>query len=302
MWNNMAMLLGTLGRTSNALEAYDTAFACPDYQFLDNEVKAGILAAKASIFNVMKQYEKAKKICDEAIGLNPKCAIAWSNKSHSFIGLEDYPRALIAAEKALKIDRNLYLAWLNKGDALFNMGNLVEAEKDYIKAMEFCSVNVLGGILTRLVDVQLKLGKSEDALVSIDKALQRSPNNAVFLNNKGYILLKLNKYEPSLRAFEKAIRINPQFANAWCNMGLALSYLYMFDKALTSYDKAIELNSQYAEAWFGKGSILLVLKRFPDAIDAYQNFIKSARPQDDKNVQWAKMQIRKLQGAINKQK
>ncbi len=59
------------------------------------------------------------------------------------------------------------------------------------------------------------IGRPEEALRALDKALQRNPNIfEAWFNKGGSILFELGKYKQALSAVENALRINAEDINA----------------------------------------------------------------------------------------
>jgi superkiller protein 3 len=87
-----------------------------------------------------------------------------------------------------------------------------------------------------------KLGRYEEALQAIDKALELNPDNSYAWNNKGIALRNLGRHEEALQAYDKALELNPDYSNAWYNKGIALYNLGRHEEAQRASKKASELN------------------------------------------------------------
>jgi tetratricopeptide (TPR) repeat protein/ribosomal protein L40E len=109
------------------------------------------------------------------------------------------------------------------------------------------------------------LGRYEDALVSIDRALDINPRNEVAWLNKGNALTKMGRLLDALRSFNAAIKVNPAYEVAWNNKGNALARLGRYEEALRCYEKALELDPDYRGAWVNKGYVLAKLGRYDEA-------------------------------------
>jgi len=59
----------------------------------------------------------------------------------------------------------------------------------------------------------------------------------------------MGNYDEAIKTLDKAIEINPRLAEAWYNKGNALLSLGKYEEAIKAFDKAIEINPQYAKAW-----------------------------------------------------
>ncbi len=109
------------------------------------------------------------------------------------------------------------------------------------------------------------LGRYEEALVAIDKALDLNPRNEVAWLNKGNALSKMGRMIDALRCFNAAIKVNPRYEVAWNNKGNTLARLGQYDQALPCYDRALEIDPSYRGAWVNKGYVLTKLGRYDEA-------------------------------------
>jgi tetratricopeptide (TPR) repeat protein len=65
--------------------------------------------------------------------------------------------------------------------------------------------------------------------------------------NKGACLYELGKYEDALKSLDKAIKINPKNANAWYNASENYVAINQKDKAIEMLKKAVELDNTFKE-------------------------------------------------------
>ena len=65
----------------------------------------------------------------------------------------------------------------------------------------------------------------------------------------GLVLLALGKYEDALTSLNRAIELDPKFYAAYGNRGIAHSRIGETDLALADYDQEIELNPDYVLAY-----------------------------------------------------
>ncbi|MGQ0797958.1 MAG: tetratricopeptide repeat protein, partial [Methanobacteriota archaeon] len=109
------------------------------------------------------------------------------------------------------------------------------------------------------------LGRYEEALRAIERALDINPMNEVAWLNKGNALTRMGRLVDALRSFNAAIKVNPAYEVAWNNKGNALARLGQYEEALRCYEKALDLDPAYRGAWVNKGFVLAKLGRFDEA-------------------------------------
>src|SRR2546425_988821 len=109
------------------------------------------------------------------------------------------------------------------------------------------------------------LGRYDEALRAIDKALDINPRNEVAWVNKGNALTKMGRLVDALRCFNAAIKVSPDYEVAWNNKGNALARLGKFEEAGRCYERALQIDASYRGAWVNKGFVLTKLGRFDEA-------------------------------------
>ncbi|MGI0148614.1 MAG: tetratricopeptide repeat protein [Thermoplasmata archaeon] len=109
------------------------------------------------------------------------------------------------------------------------------------------------------------LGRYEEALRAIDRALDINPRNEVAWVNKGNALTRMGQLLDALRCFNAAIKVNPLYEVAWNNKGNALARLRKYDEALRCYEHALGIDPGYRGAWVNMGYVLTKLGRFDEA-------------------------------------
>jgi tetratricopeptide (TPR) repeat protein len=124
-----------------------------------------------------------------------------------------------------------------------------------------------------------RLGRYEVALACYDHALALNPQLAQAWYNKGVRLASLGRHEEALACYDRALAHNPQDPEAWCNKGLELWSLGRHEEALACCDRALALNPQFAETWNNKGNALASLGRYEEALACYDHAL-ALNPQD----------------------
>ena len=119
-----------------------------------------------------------------------------------------------------------------------------------------------------------KLGRSNDALDSYDKALQINPRYTEAHNNQGLALHELGRMQEALDSFDKALQLKPDFAEAYNNRGLALRELGQLEKSLDSFDNALQFDPQCVNTCYNRGNVLRKLGRLQEALDSFDKALQ----------------------------
>jgi tetratricopeptide (TPR) repeat protein/S1-C subfamily serine protease len=143
------------------------------------------------------------------------------------------------------------------------------------------------------------LGKYNDALKSIEIAIQLEPSDLTSFIEKGNLFSKKKQYQDAIAILDSLISRNPE-APAYLNRGNAKSYLGQKQAAITDYDRAIAINPNLAQAYNSRGKAKSDLEQNQAAITDYDRAIainpKYANAYNNRGS--AKSALRQKQAAI----
>jgi tetratricopeptide (TPR) repeat protein/tRNA A-37 threonylcarbamoyl transferase component Bud32 len=162
--------------------------------------------------------------------------------------------------------------WNNKGTALAALGRPEEAIACLDRALE---VNPrYAAAWNNKGDALRVLGRPEEAIACLDRALEVNPGLAEAWSNKGNALRALGRPKEAIACYDRALGVNPRYAGAWSNKGCALGEQGRPKEAIACYDRALEVNPGYADAWSNKGNALRVLARPEEAIACFDRALE----------------------------
>ncbi|NJO94507.1 MAG: tetratricopeptide repeat protein [Hydrococcus sp. RM1_1_31] len=95
------------------------------------------------------------------------------------------------------------------------------------------------------------LGKSQEALESIDKAITLNPQDFILYIWRGNFLMDKELYPEAREAFTKAIALRPH-PFAYHDRGLSYAYVREYQQALADFDRAIELEPDFLGAYVSR--------------------------------------------------
>ena len=117
-----------------------------------------------------------------------------------------------------------------------------------------------------------------------DSILQQCPNNAAALYRYSQKLREVGENDRALLSIEKAIQLspdldlNPQLPDFWYEKSVILRNMNELNKALSSINRSIELSKSEWASWYKKGEILIKLSRYEESVEA---FAQAARNSPD---------------------
>ncbi len=143
------------------------------------------------------------------------------------------------------------------------------------------------------------LGRKDDAITELKRAVKINAQAASYHANLGEILRQAGRLDEAARAIEEAIRLEPNNAQALNNLGIIQYERKQFDDAVASYRQALELRPTMAEALNNLGNALRLTGDIDGALHAYQEALtqRAVYPEVYNNLGTLLQQDRKLEEA-----
>ncbi|ABB33267.1 peptidase S1 and S6 chymotrypsin/Hap [Geobacter metallireducens RCH3] len=192
-----------------------------------------------SLFCDYANADKAIKLYETAIQLNPKKADYYVEKGWQHKIKNDFSKVLDCAKKALSISPN-------NEDAHYLYGSYYEENNKYDKALEYytkglsVSDNVTFGYFY-IDGVMEKTKKYDDAVRIYTDLIKQHPKRLIFYNGRAEYYAKLKNYKKAIADYTTCIKLNP---NSEYNYNLRANCYYEDGKkseALTDYRTACDM-------------------------------------------------------------
>lgn len=116
-----------------------------------------------------------------------------------------------------------------------------EAVADYNLIYELLNGQVDDQFYYLREQVKSKQGDTEGALADIQEALKRNPRNSIYLAEEAAVYLKTANYQEALNSIQKAIELTPDFASCYRIKGLCFARQGQKAEACEAFHKAKEL-------------------------------------------------------------
>lgn len=224
-------------------------------------------------------------------------------RASTYYKLDAYDEAMADLEKAMRIDSMQPAHYHLLADVLLDYARPNDSKRA-IEVLKLAAQRFPERIptLLKLSEFQLIVKKHGDALATLDKILQRDPQNAEAFYMAGRVALDKGDTTNAIASLQKSVKIDAENADAWFFLGrifgnrnnsLAVQY---FDNALRvdstyleaqefkavyykkkgDYDKAFSIyrdlllrDPDYANAYFDMGIIYLELDSLSKAYDNF---------------------------------
>lgn len=157
---------------------------------------------------------------------------------------------------------------LKQAVTLLRRGDNEGAQKIYKEVLSIYpnlpdAQNVLGSILG-------ELGRPEEGLEWINKAIKAKPRDPSFHNNLAVLHRKSGDLSASELSFRTAIKISPKYRPAWIGIAECLGKAGRISEALEAYEQALTIDPADAAAWNNMGMEYSTIGDVENALFSFQ--------------------------------
>jgi len=161
------------------------------------------------------------------------------------------------------------------GDVLSGLGRLTEAESTYTQAL---SGNESAPILKKLADVLFSLGKTDDAIRTMNQTLALTPDDAGAYASYATFLRKAGKTAEALDAYNQSFALQDAQPGLWYEYADLLTSIGKLGQAADAYNHAISLGMFGNEVWNDYSRVLQKLGRKDEAQRAKEQAMNTYQP------------------------
>jgi len=163
-------------------------------------------------------------------------------------------------------------SYVNHAVALADLGRYEEALKELDRALQLAPADV-DALLIR-GSVWLEQGRYAEALAAYEDARRGDPSYAGCWRGVGDALVGLGRVDEALEAYQHAATLDPDDPAALNCVGMALARLGRLSEALATFQRVTTTAPDYPEAWLNLGNTYLTAGRLDEAADAYGHALR----------------------------
>ena len=203
-----------------------------------------------------KGSRQAIEYFQEALERDPTYALAYAGVADSYLLLpimndvpsaEAFPKAKEAVLKALEIDGQLAEAHAALGWIKFWFDwDWEGSERELRRALEINPKYALAHL--RYAHLLSNLGRHDEALAEMDRALKLEPLSPYFLAIKGQLLFQARRYQQDIDHLHNALEIDPNFWLGHLVLGKNYEREGRYEEALEAFRKAQSASGNLTEA------------------------------------------------------
>jgi tetratricopeptide (TPR) repeat protein len=197
-----------------------------------------------------KQFQCVLDVYQEILKLNAESAEADMLAGEALDEMKNTNGAIEQFRAAVKADPKLPNAHFGLGYLLWTQNQFEEAAQEF--QAELVNVPDNPQALTFLADSDLQLGKSDDALPLIEKAIQLDSNNARAHMDLGIIYASSGRQEDALRELKTAVKLTPEDANVHWRLARLYQSMGRKEEAKVEFEKTSSLHKAENDSIFTK--------------------------------------------------
>ncbi len=118
-----------------------------------------------------------------------------------------------------------------------------------------------------------RLGRYDDAVLALQKAIRLNPQHAEYHFQLGMIFVQKKEYGNAIAAFKEAIRLDPNQAKSVYQLGLAYKKEGCDREAIVILEEAIQLQPGQADGHDDLGRAYMSTGRWSDAIKSFEKSV-----------------------------
>ena len=191
-------------------------------------------------------------------------------------------RGLLAADTGqleLAVELIRRAITIRPGSALFNLNlaRILMTNGRIAEAVECYQVAISGApsaeLLNELGSALQEIGRPDEALEYLQKAIQLNPKLAVAHNALAVTLIAMNRVEEALAASREAARLDNKAVHFHLNVAMTLRLLRREEEAIVHVERALALEPANADALNSMGCALCALDKASEATVYYRRAI-----------------------------
>ena len=157
-------------------------------------------------------------------------------------------------------------------------GRLSQAEAGYRSVLQ--NAPDQPDALHRLGIIAHQVGRNENALELINRAITVNPVQPAYYNDAGIVLQALGRSDAAIARYRQALALVHAYPRAHNGLGIALHHQGRLDEAIASFRTALSLKPDYADAQNNLANVLREQGRAAEAVQIYRQALETRDAHD----------------------
>ncbi|MEO2128636.1 MAG: tetratricopeptide repeat protein [Christiangramia sp.] len=169
-----------------------------------------VLRTRKKSYETRDAYNDELKLYNDAIELHPENEILYGFRGNFFLTTREFGKAIDDFSKSLELTDNMDIqlySYMNRATAYLNIRNFQKGYEDLLKAYEIDPTNV--GILINLGAVTDEIGKGDETIFYLEKAIQLNPDFYPAYGNLGFKYQEMGDHVKAIEYYDKVLELKP---------------------------------------------------------------------------------------------
>ena len=197
---------------------------------------------KGLILIKLEEYQKAYEAYSLGLVVNPKYYELYMNRGNLFLSTTQYGDAIADFNEAARVadnDSSKYSAIMNRASAKLSIREFESAYEDLMQCYAFDSTDV--GTLTNLGAVCDEIGRGDETLKYLLKAVEVDPEFYAAYGNIGFKYQEMGEYQKAIEYFDIVLKFSPDDPIGLSNRSYNKLMLGDAKGAMKDIEKSIKL-------------------------------------------------------------
>jgi len=230
-----------------------------------------LYTGRGTAYFEMKDYENAFNDFSKAISVKPDSALAYHYRANLLYTLLYTEEAILDNTKAIERatdDKFLLSCFVNRGSAKEQKRDFHGAYEDFIRAYSYDSTDI--AIINNLGTVLDELGRRDEAIAFLKKAITIDSNFVGSYVNIGFQYTHMGKYEEALVYFDKALQLEKDEPLTLNNRGFARYKLNDLPGALDDINRSLMVFRDNSYAYKNRALVYIAMEKKEEACEDLQ--------------------------------
>jgi len=230
-----AALYGQIRDSRNAIKCYKNAL-----DICEVHEKDEIFCDLALEYENINDFTSAINILKQALKLNPKSEIAFSELCYCLEKTNEVEETIIEISNFIDENPYSYLAWYQLGCSYLKAENYDKA----IWAFDYCLIinEQAGAAYFNLGNAYLSSEKFHQAIDSFKKCIEIDGEDPLALCYLGESYENIHAYDLSKECYQKSIELSPDFSESWLGLGIVEDLLGNTREGIVLMHKALDID------------------------------------------------------------
>lgn len=226
-----------------------------------------------------KDWDKAIDAFSQILEKETENPVLYNNLALCYFNVGELEQAEKFFLKALGLDHKLAEVYINLADLYFRQRNFADA----IDLLQLGTAELPENLVLKhyLARVYMEDARLDLAIDELDKILEVQPENYDAYYDMARVYFELGNYDLAIENFENVLKYKDDNEWVYYYLGQAYEANDEIDKALSNHLRAIALNQDFYPAYKKAGIIFLARNDFDDAIEYFEDYIKLGVPEEE---------------------